>query len=107
MMPFRYRLSVLAVTLASLLPAIGRAEHPDSALELQPASAATLEQAFWLCDYVATKRGIDATPIAACTAVYAELRDARFSGDFEQLLAWWRENKNAEHQKMEARGVPD
>jgi len=59
-----------------------------------------LEAVFWNCDYVATTRGIEATPIDACNAVFDELKAARFGGDFEQLLDWWRRHKAAQHQKL-------
>src|SRR4051812_48731770 len=35
---------------------------------------AELESAFWACDYLATTRGVDATPVATCGAVYDELK---------------------------------
>src|SRR5947208_2103017 len=54
---------------------------------------AQLESAFWVCDYVATIGGVDATPIETCSAVYDELKALKFSGDFTELLAWWKDNK--------------
>jgi hypothetical protein len=63
---------------------------------------AELETAFWACDYTATTRGVDATPVAICSAVYDELKSAKFAGDFGELLAWWKENKAAEHQRIAA-----
>jgi hypothetical protein len=64
--------------------------------------AAALERAFWVCDYTATMRGLDATPVDVCSAVTEELKNGRFGGDFLELLAWWRQNKLAEHTKLEA-----
>jgi|RhiMethySRZTD1v2_1073278.scaffolds.fasta_scaffold668180_2 hypothetical protein len=61
-----------------------------------------LEQAFWACDYTATTRGIFATSIEHCTAVTDGLKNAKFGGDFHALLAWWRENKPAEHGRLKA-----
>jgi hypothetical protein len=58
---------------------------------------ADLEKAFWICDYTATVAGVQATPIALCTAVWHELKQARFGGSFEDLLAWWQLNKATEH----------
>jgi hypothetical protein len=61
---------------------------------------ADLEAAFWVCDYIATTRGVEATPIAICGAVYDELKAAKFAGDFGELLAWWKQNKVVEHLKI-------
>jgi hypothetical protein len=64
------------------------------------AALADLEMAFWLCDYVASTRGVEATPIAICGAVYDELKTVKFAGDFGELLAWWKQNKLIEHRKI-------
>ena len=61
---------------------------------------AELESAFWACDYVATPRGVDAAPVAICGAVYDELKTLKFGGDFGELLAWWKQNKLAEHARL-------
>lgn len=75
---------------------------PSPAAEVNAAVAvvAELETAFWLCDYVATTRGVEATPIAICGAVYDELKTVKFAGDFAELLAWWKQNKVLEHRKI-------
>ena len=65
-----------------------------------PIAGANLERAFWICDYAATTRGVSATPVEKCGAVYEQLKTTRFEGDFNQLLLWWRENKPTEHQKI-------
>jgi hypothetical protein len=62
--------------------------------------AADLEKAFWICDHAATTDGVDATPVDICGAVYDELKARKFEGDFERLLAWWRQNKPAEHGRL-------
>ena len=64
------------------------------------AHIADLERTFWACDYVATTRGVDATPADLCSAAFDAFKDVRFGGDFEELLNWWRGNKVAEHQKL-------
>ncbi|MGE5523138.1 MAG: hypothetical protein ACM3SS_05430 [Rhodospirillaceae bacterium] len=81
---------------------ISRAEEWTSPYEPPSGSEriALLEQAFWRCDYVATTHGVDATPIAACSASYVALRDEKFSGSFHDLLAWWSANKEREHRKL-------
>ena len=63
---------------------------------------AELEDIFWHCDYVATTQGMDATPVRECAAATRELRRLKFDGSFNRLLAWWRENKPAEHAKRRA-----
>ena len=68
-------------------------------------SAAELEEAFWVCDYVATTRGLDATPTELCGMLYVELKETKFGGDFGLLLAWWQQNKAAEHRKLASRGL--
>ena len=68
-------------------------------------SAAELEEAFWVCDYVATTRGMDATPTELCGLLYVELKETKFGGDFGLLLAWWQQNKAAEHRKLASRGL--
>ena len=92
-------------------PQSGVAEAPRQSVaparEPPPQELAQLEDLFWTCDYVATIRGIDATPIPQCTAATRELRRVRFDGSFQRMLAWWRENKPAEHDRIRAqRGDP-
>jgi hypothetical protein len=91
------------------------AAHGEDAVEPQASpvshtsaialSKADLEEAFWVCDYVGTTRGLDAAPGELCAALYSELKSTKFGGDFEQLLAWWQQNKAAEHAKLAGRGL--
>ena len=62
-----------------------------------------LERAFWACDYVATTRGVGATPIAACRHATESLKREKFGGSYPALLEWWRDNKESEHLKMQRR----
>ena len=64
-----------------------------------------LERAFWACDYVETTRGIHATPADLCGTVTDELRNEKFGGSYPAMIAWWRQNKPAEHEKL-ARALP-
>jgi hypothetical protein len=83
--------------------ALDRIVAPPSAEEIAAAmQPADLEKAFWLCDYTATTRGIDATPVAICSAVWDEFKQTRFAGSFEDLLAWWRVHKVAQHEALAA-----
>lgn len=63
----------------------------------------TLEHAFWACDYTATVRGVHAAPVALCSAVTEDLKNAKFGGDFEEMLKWWRQHKHSAHQQMAER----
>ncbi len=66
---------------------------------------AALESAFWYCDYVATTQGVLAAPMAACQYATSELKARKFGGSHKALVAWWEENKAAEHGRMGAQGL--
>jgi len=85
--------AMLACTLA-VYTGEGRADEAPSIAEL--------ENGFWVCDYVATTRGIYATPVEMCSTIMDELLTRKFGGDYEGLLGWWRENKIVQHQTLEA-----
>ena len=96
-------ITAIACGLALTLASPGRAaaqEAPTPAIEAL--SVADLERAFWICDYRATKHGVEATPVALCSAVFDTLRDQKFGGDFGELLAWWRVNKHLQHTSLGA-----
>ena len=59
-----------------------------------------LEHAFWTCDYTATVRGVHAAPVALCSAVTEELKNAKFGGDFGEMLEWWRQHKPSAHHRL-------
>lgn len=61
---------------------------------------AALERAFWHCDYAATTGGVLATPMAACQHATNELKARKFGGSFTAMTAWWRERKQAEHDRL-------
>jgi hypothetical protein len=87
-------------TLAQQLPAT-----PEPVEEtFLGASVADLEAAFWACDYRATTHGVHSTPVEICATATAELKRVKFRGSFEELLAWWRLNKVAEHRALERSG---
>ena len=82
---------------------LATAQQPpaDEAKKLTGSELAEVEEAFWLCDYVSTNVGIRATPMGTCLMVTEALKDEKFSGDFDAFVAWWRENKSLEHQRLE------
>src|SRR5688572_28583104 len=80
-------------------------EGSASAGSLDRAEAAAapqdqLEAIFWHCDYVATTKGMDATPVRECAAATRQLRRVKFEGSFNRMLEWWRQNKPAEHARI-------
>ena len=79
-----------------------RSALPQSQVEQEPIAhrVAEVERLFWLCDYVATTRGVDSTPVDVCSAATEELKNAKFGGDFMALLEWWRGNKPEEHARL-------
>ena len=70
----------------------------------QPAriDLAQLEDIFWTCDYLATTRGMDATPVRECAAATRDLRREKFGNSFNRLVEWWRESKAVEHDRRRA-----
>src|SRR5688572_460582 len=66
----------------------------------EPSPHTQLESIFWHCDYVATTKGMDATPVRECAAATRELRQVKFGGNFNRMLEWWRANKPAEHDRI-------
>ena len=95
--------TIVITTLGVLLGSVEStlAQQPKRTLAAptsQPASShlSVLEDAFWVCDYVATTRG--GGDIPTCTAVYEALKDRKFAGDSDALVSWWRQNKAAQHQ---------
>ena len=56
-----------------------------------------LERSFWACDYTATHRGVDSGTAATCSSLSKALKQRKFRGDFNAMLAWWRQHKEAEH----------
>ena len=95
--------------MAWLIPVAACAGLPQGETGV-PASSphALLEEIFWHCDYVATTQGMDATPVRECANATRELRRVKFDGSFQRMLAWWRENKPAEHRRiaLERNGQP-
>jgi hypothetical protein len=69
---------------------------------LLPAPSVEMEKAYWDCEFSAVKGQISLDQAAACSEIYEHLKKAKFGGQFEPFLAWWRENKVRE---MSIRGV--
>jgi hypothetical protein len=73
------------------------------AVQLASADLADLETAFWTCEYAATTRGN--ANIENCTAIYAALKSRKFEGDFDGLLQWWQQNRDAMYRRLSASEV--
>ena len=107
----RFVRNALAATVAALcVPVLALAQaplaQPATALIANPAAMASrpnlesLEQVFWMCDYVATVRGMAMGDMTECQRVSDEFTQARFGGDFKAFLKWWQAAKPREHEKV-------
>jgi hypothetical protein len=76
--------------------------QPTLAVQLAGVDVAALENAFWICEYVATTRGTGGSQTAACVAVYDELKARKFGGDFDRLVQWWQDNRVAAFERLGA-----
>lgn len=96
---------IVITTIGVLLGSVANtsAQQPQRTLaaptsELSSIKLTDLENAFWVCDYLATTRG--SSDINTCTAIYEAVKERKFGGDFDKLVAWWRQNKVAQHQSI-------
>lgn len=64
-------------------------------------SADDIEKAFWICDYVASTRGMQFVSLDLCAAITDLIKTEKFGGDYEEMVEWWREQKPAEHRRLE------
>lgn len=63
-----------------------------------------LEVAFWVCDHAATTTGVDRTTAITCAGLTDTLKLRKFNGDFNAMLSWWREHKEAQYVALAAAG---
>jgi hypothetical protein len=94
-----------AIAFAAMYGAGAGAQEVGVPAEMLPASLngaplATIERAFWSCDYIGTTRGVQYAPVDVCVAVTEELKMRKFGGDVEAMFEWWAENKPAAHERM-------
>ena len=99
----------LIATVVFFQPSAHATPNAASAEEVavtQPAVSAAriaeLEKGFWICDYLGTTRGTEGPHGVTCGANFEEIKQAKFGGDFEQLVAWWRLHKAAQHKALES-----
>ena len=74
---------------------------PGADTEVVPIELADLEKAFWICDYDATTYGVGNVDTETCLTVTESLKNAKFGGDVEALVDWWRDQKYAVHDSLE------
>ena len=92
-----YALAMTVAGVGSMSPGSGaHAQETNHARALSD-----LERAFWICDYTATTRRVDMATALACGSINADLKDRKFGGDYDALLAWWRLNKEAMHRTVD------
>lgn len=58
-----------------------------------PQTADVLKREYLKCDRAAAEGRLDMPSAVRCSLLYEELRDRVFDGDFDALLAWWRETR--------------
>jgi hypothetical protein len=88
----RVQLSVLAPCLMACALATLAQANP-----LPTLSEEALEARFWACDVASTHTVLSLSEGAQCVRWQDELKQRRFGGDFERLLAWWRAHKAEQH----------
>ncbi len=64
-------------------------------------SAEKLEQAFWVCDYVASTHGMQFVSMDLCAAITDQIKTERFGGDYDEMVRWWQEHKPAQHLRLQ------
>ena len=58
---------------------------------------AEIEKAFWVCDRAATIDRIDSSTAITCGSNFEALKQRKFNGDFNAMLAWWQQHKETRH----------
>ena len=95
---------ITVATLMAAAAALTLAATPSRAQTTtsDPSGVARLERMFWACDHAASTRGVDAATMMACVDATEALKARKFGGDFDALMAWWREGKAAAHAAIDA-----
>ena len=98
MRPFLLILAASALCVAAAAQAQTVGAERVAALDV-----AQLKTAYLACDEEATRNVLDAGSAAICSQIAEALKARAFGGDFERLLAWWREAKAARTQLARSR----
>lgn len=72
----------------------------QAAMGAELMSLAEIERGFWVCDHAATNDRIDGSAAITCGSLTEVLKQRKFGGDFNAMLAWWRQHKEAQHQAL-------
>lgn len=80
-----------------LVSSAALAQVADKIPEIEALPMDKLESVHWDCDYMASVNMVDVSDAAICSAVYERLKAEKFGGDFNKMLAWWKENKTKQH----------
>ena len=83
---------LVAASLVAVAPRVAAQASIGAELRM-----AELEKAFWACDHAATVGRIDSGTASTCSVLYENLKQRKFNSDFNAMLAWWRQHKEAEH----------
>lgn len=74
-----------------------------TATPLSHLDVAELERMFWVCDWSTTRTALSRDMFTVCSVAWDELKARKFDGDYDRMIAWWRENKAAAHAGLQAR----
>ena len=96
--PFSNPVAALLIAASLVVAATPARAQAIGGAELRMAE---LEKAFWACDHAATVGRIDSGTAITCGGLTEALKVRKFDGDFNAMLAWWRQHKQAEHLALE------
>lgn len=86
------------VSMATLLVATSvSAQIANKIPEIDAMPLSKVEVVHWDCDYMATVNMLDFGEAAICSAAFERIKAEKFGGDFNKMLAWWKENKTKQH----------
>ena len=96
----------LAAALLALAPGLPEAApytmSPHRIVASEAArSAEELERAFWICDYIASTRGMQFVSLDLCATITDQIKTERFGGDYDEMVRWWQEHKPAQHLRLQ------
>ncbi|MEJ8811169.1 hypothetical protein WKW77_08830 [Variovorax ureilyticus] len=83
----------LVRALSLSMAALAGVAAPPALADPQRAQVAELKTVYLTCEQAAARTILDMAAAAFCSRYAEELLRRGFAGDFNQLLAWWREAK--------------
>jgi hypothetical protein len=100
--------SIAALVIAAALAGWGASAAAQQSTRSSPSkvlmpelSIDDLERTFWACDYAAPSGLVDMRAAIPCGLANEDLKQRKFGGDFDKLLAWWQQNKAAQHAALD------